>query len=96
MGDNKPVIKIDHYNGIRLESYLDRNGDRVYGMVAMDAGQNDVWYPRYVFPSKYSKEGRGGVPDTSKKARPASLRLGTGKTEALANLAKIKEMLEVM
>ena len=96
MTDEKPVIEIDHYNGCWVESFTNNSGDRVYGLIGMNKGSNDVWYPIYVFPSKWSQTERKGVPDTGKKARPVSLRLGVGKKAALENLDKIKKMLELI
>ena len=96
MGDKSQPVKIDNYTGLRLESYLNNNGERVYGIVLLSAGQNETWYNVYVQPTRWSKEDRKGVPDMSKKPRPSSFRLGVGKAEALENLGKIKEMLEVM
>ena len=95
MNDNKGIIEIDNKNAFRLESFVDYNSNRVYGLVALTKG-GEVWYPVYVFPSRYDKETRGGVPDTSKKARPISLRLGIGKKASMENLEKIKQMLELI
>jgi len=95
MNDNKGIIEIDNKNAFRLESFVDYNSNRVYGLVALTKG-GETWYPVYVFPSRYDKEIRGGVPDTGKKARPVSLRLGVGKKAALENLDKIKKMLELI
>lgn len=67
------VIEINNYDGIQLDEY---NGK--YSLNAMQHGQNDVWYKRWVFLSRY-KDGEA-VPD--KKKQPMKVVLGD-KSKAL-------------
>jgi hypothetical protein len=73
MSDLETVLRVDHYNGIKVEQH---NG--VYGLLAMQkgSGENEVWYKKWVFLSKW-KNGKGEPND---KKQPMAVRLGDKET----------------
>ena len=74
-------IDTTHYDAVQLDEY---NG--TYSIKAVQKGQNDVYYLRWVFTSKWSKTSGGFVPDDKK--RPMHIVLGDKQT-ALNTLREI-------
>jgi len=72
------VIQVDSYHGISVDAWVDREGNKTYSLKAhtMGSGENKIWYPVWVFPSRYSKAEGKGVPDERQKPRPMSIQLG--------------------
>lgn len=82
MKEDYDVIEVDHYNGVQLRCY-----DGKYGLLSMQKGQNEVWYKKWVFLSRWSKSQKEPLPDTNKKL-PMAVRLGDKQT-ALNTLKKL-------
>ena len=74
-------IETTNYDAIKLEEY---NGQ--YSIKSVQIGQNGVYYPRFAYPSEWSKATRGWIP--GKKSYPMAVRLGDKQT-ALNTLRQI-------
>ena len=61
------VIEVNNYDGIQVDLY-----DGKYSLLAMQKGQNEVWYKRWVFLSRW----KDGKPVADEKKMPMCVRLG--------------------
>ena len=80
------VIETTEYDGVQLAEY---NGK--YSINGIQKGQNDVYYLKWIFCSKWSKGEGGFVPDDKK--RPMHVVLGDKKM-AIATLTLLLKELE--
>lgn len=88
MNDQENIIEVDQYNGIQVSHWIDRDGNRIWQILAMrrGSGENQVWYPVFCYPPL---KGKGQGPDTKAKARPVSITLGRDRKEIIEVLRKI-------
>ena len=75
------VHPIDDYNGVAVDVYKG-----IFAIMSMNKGQNDVWYKKWIFWSRWLN----GASKPDGKAKPLAIRLGD-KTTALETLAKIRD-----
>ena len=81
MANKYNEIDTTKYDAVQLEEY---NG--TYSIKSIQIGQNETYYPRFAYPSEWSKATRGWVP--GKKSFPVMVRLGDKQT-ALNTLRQI-------
>ena len=75
--NEEEVIKVDYYNSVMIEEY---NGK--YSICAVDNGQNECFYKKWVFLSRW-RNGEA-VPDDRKM--PMKVALGDDKAQAVRTL----------
>ena len=80
------VIEVSGRDGITINEY---NGK--YSLNAVEKGNNEVWYKKWVFLSKWSKEAGGPVADESK--RVMSVKIGDSKAGAIETLKQLMNSL---
>ena len=72
---------VDNYNGVSVDVY-----NNVFGLLAMNRGNNDVWYRRWIFRTRWVN----GASKPDGKAMPLAIRLGD-KATALDTLKKLMD-----
>lgn len=88
MENQENIIEVDAYNGLKVSHWIDREGNRVWQIIAMRKGgmENQTWYPVFCYPPL---KGKGQGPDTKAKARPVSITLGRDRKEIIEVLRKV-------
>lgn len=80
------IIEVNNYDGIKVDEYQGK-----YYLVAMQKGQNEVWYMRWCFLSRFKKGEKEPFP--SDKKQPIKVVLGD-KESAMKNLKLIFELIK--
>jgi len=85
--EDQKIIEVNNYDGIKVDEY---NGK--ISLVAMQKGQNEVWYLKWAFLSRWKKGETEPVPDTKKM--PMKVLLGNDKEQAQKIIKEIWELIK--